>query len=220
MMPIIGKLKDGMLNFETINGNIFDTVAASDIMYKNGAIYSLHDGKIFEHSFKNFSGKTIHQNRFACNALDNATCFFDGVIFQDLIGKWHITLPYEKGRCLFNPVKELNGYRILEAKSEGHLCGVMAEKQGKYDRFLLTFDEKFSTYQCEKEEDVQYGPINLTVLPNGVCIMVTESEVRIFKGDKGKKISDSPLNVSTRLYNVSGNVRFIDQNKIYGIKMS
>jgi len=220
MIPIIGKLKGGMLDFNTLSGESLGNVAAVDIMYKNGAIYSLNDGKIFEHRFEQFSGKIIHQNRVACNALENATKFFDGVIMQDLIGQWYITLPYERGKCFFHPIKELEGYRILEARAEGNLCGLMAEKKGVYDRFLLTFDDKFKTYKTEKEEDVAYGPINFTVLPNGVCIMVADSEVRLFKGDKGKKISDPPFDVSTRLYNVSGNVRFIDKNKAYTVKMS
>lgn len=177
--PVICKFKNNEIIFEDINTFKIDKSNATNMMYKNGAIYSLYDGKIFEHVFDKFSNKIIHKTKIACNAMENATRFFDGVIFQNLIGKWHITLPYEQRKCLFAPVKELNGCRILEAKSEGHVCGVLAEKKGCYYRFVLTFDKNFSNYEIEIIENVNYGPINFTVLNNGVVIFVSDGEVKL-----------------------------------------
>jgi len=219
MSLVICKLKDNILVFEEVNGQQISSTVASDMMYKDSVIYSLSDGKIWEHTFIEFGNKILHKPRVACNALENATKIFDGVIFQDLIGKCHITLPYEKGKCLFKPIKELNGYRILEAKAEGNICGIMTERKGVYYRFVLIFNDNFTTYIINKTGDVSFAPIRLTVLPNGVCIMIYDSKVRIFKGDKGKFINNPPFDSSMSLFNNSGNVCFIDKNKIYSAKV-
>jgi hypothetical protein len=219
MSPIVCKLKDEALTFEDIHMAEVGRTNALDMMYKAGAIYSLYDGKIFEHTFDQFGSKVIHKMRVACNALENATKFFDGVIFQNLIGKWHITLPYEQGKCLFKAVPELDGFRVLEARAEGNVCGVLAEQKGKYHRFTLTFDKNFLNYQAEVVKDVDYGPINLTVLNNGLCISVADGEARLCMKDKGKVVADPLFDMTTRLFNVSGGVYFIDKRKIHSVKM-
>jgi hypothetical protein len=155
----------------------------------------------------------------AANVLDLSTKVFDGVVFQDLLGKCYIALPFEKGKCASLPVKELNGYRILESRSEKNICGVLAEKKGIYYRFILVFDKDFSSYTITKADNVSYAPINLTVMSNGLCIMVVDSEVHVFKDGQVKVIKDPPFDADNRLLNISGRVMFVDKNKLISVKM-
>ena len=219
MTPIICKLKDELLTFEDVGTTVIDTINASKMMYRNGAIYSTYDGKLIENTFDKIGSKIFHKTRVAANILSLSTKVFDGVVFQDLLGKCHITLPYEMGKCITVPVKELNGYRILESRSEKNICGVMVEKGGIYYRFVLVFNDTFTQYTVSKADNVAYAPINLTVMKNGVCIMITDSDVQIFKDNKVKVINNPPFDSTTRLFNSSGTVFFIDGNKIYSAKM-
>lgn len=219
MSPVICKLKNGLLTFEDIGSNHIAEMNANQMMYKNGAIYSIYDNKLMENTFLKMAGKVIHSTRLACNILDLSTKVFDGVVFQDLLGKCHITLPYEKGKCAFMPIKEMNGYRLLEAKAEANICVAIGEKKGKYARFILTFDKGFTSYKISITDDVTYSPVNFTVLPNGVCIMATDSEVCLFKDGKAKIILNPPFDANTKLVNFSGDVYFIDGNKLYYTKV-
>jgi hypothetical protein len=219
MTPIVCKLKDNLLIFETIATQKIGQINASQMMYRDGAIYSIYNGHLTETTFDKIGPKIFSKNRVAANVSELATKVFDGVLFQDLLGKCYITLPYEKGKCVSEHIKELDGYRILEARSEKNICGVMAEKKGKYYRFIIVFDKTFISYAITKVDDVTYAPINLTVMPNGVCIMIADSDVHMFKGSQLKVISDPPFDSSTKLFNISGQVFFIDDKKIYSVKM-
>ncbi|GAG79848.1 unnamed protein product, partial [marine sediment metagenome] len=43
---IVCKLKDDLLTFENIGTQEIDSINASKMMYRNGAIYSTYDGKL------------------------------------------------------------------------------------------------------------------------------------------------------------------------------
>lgn len=219
MTPVICKMKNGILSFDDLSDGHISEINADQMMYKNGAVYSIYDNKLVENTFIKMAGKVIHSIRVACNVLDLSTKVFDGVVFQDLLGKCHITLPYEKGKCVFMAVNQMDGYRLLEAKSEGNICIAIGEKNGKYTRFILTFNNSFASYTMSISDDVTYSPVNFTVLPNGVCIMATDSDVCLFKEDKAKIIPDPPFNSNTKLVNFSGDVCFIDGNKFYYTKV-
>ena len=219
MTPIVCKLKDELMTFEGVNGKEIAKIKATQMMYKEGAIYSCYDGCLTESTFDRIGKNIFHKTRVAANVSELATKIFDGVVFQDLLGRPYITLPFEKGKCANMPVKELKGYRILEARAEKNICGIMAERKGIYYRFVMVFNETFTDYAMTKADNVSYAPINFTVLPNGVCIMVADSDAQVFIGDKVKVVTDPPFDSSTRLFNTSGIVSFIDGKKIYSVKM-
>lgn len=219
MSPVVCKLKDEELVFETMSGGNIGKISALDMMYRNGAIYSVHSGRITESTFTKIGNKIMHVNREACHALDQATKVFEGVIFQDLLGKPYISLPFTLGKCIFIPVPELNGYRILEAKSDQNIVGILAEKKGVYYRFLMVFDEKFNSYSITKTDNADYAPVNFVVLPNQVCVYADNTEVRVFKGDKGRIIANPPFTSDNKLFTHSGNVYFLDNNKVYSAKL-
>jgi hypothetical protein len=50
----------------------------------------------------------------------------------------------------------------------------LAAKNGLYNRYIYTFDEKYKTYTYSLEEDVVMTDVNFTVLPNGLAVMATE----------------------------------------------
>ena len=174
---------------------------------------------MIENSFIKLNGNAIHKKRHCANVLDMATKAFDGVFVQDLLGKCYLSIPYEKGHCFTGPVKELDDYRVLGARSEGHVCIALGEKKGKYDYIIISFDDKFGSYEIRKIKDVSYGPVNMTTLPNGVCVFAMESEVQLFKGNSIKVIKDPPFDSTTRLFNVSGDVFYIDGSKVVAAKM-
>jgi len=219
MSPVVCKFKDELVEFEDAKCDSLGQINSVGMMYRNGAIYTAYDGKLIENTFMKVGNKTVYQTRMTCNVLDNATKFFDGVIFQDLLGKWFVTLPYEKGRCALLQIKELERYRILEAKAEGNICVVVGEKRGKYNRFVIAFSDNFTQYSIRKAGDIPYSSVNFTVLPNGVCILNTEMGVEVFKDDKVKVIADPPFDSSMRLFNYSGGVYYVDDKKIVSVHM-
>lgn len=217
--PVVCKRKNNKVTFETEKGIAIGSITANDMMYRNGCIYTVANEKLVENSFAQFGDKVLHATKQVGNVLDLATQVFEGVIFQDLLGKIHITLPYEKGKCKIMHIPDLDGYRILDARGEKNIVGVMTEKGGSYHRFIFSFSHDFSNYKLRVSNDVQYSDINLTVLSNGVGVLATDTEFEIFKDDGVKVVSNPPFNSSTKLFNVSGGVCYIDGKKVFSAKM-
>ena len=217
--PVICKYDGTDLKFTELNGKSLGSGHSSGIMSKNGCVYSIYDGKLNEFSFRDFGGKILLTVKQVCNVSELSTKVFDGVIFQDLLGKIHITFPYEQGKCLFVSTPELNGFRILEAKSEKNICIVLAEQKGIYYRFVMQFNDKFTQYTIRRSDNVSYSSINFTLKSNGVCILAYSNELEIFHGNQVKVISNSPIEDDMKLFELNGEVCFIDENKIYSVKM-
>lgn len=219
MSLVACKSKNGMVKFETLTGEEIGVAKSNEMMCRNGCIYTMNDGRIFENSFISFGSKIMHNSRVACNSLDQSTHFYDGVIIQDLLGKYHITLPYKKGMCLFRDIPELNGHKIVDAKSERNICVIIAQKGGIYSKFIMVFDDDFKSYSLRKIDDVIYENINFAVLSNGVCIMINGNDVDIFKDNKQvKTIRDTFFDSSMKLFNC-GEVVFVNNKALYSVKV-
>ena len=217
--PVVCMLKDGMVSICDDNGKDVSKISAEDMMYRNGCIYTVYDGKLIENSFTRFGDKTVHGTRMALSVMDLSTQVFDGVIIQDLLGKKYVTIPYIKGSCQNIHVKELDGLRIINARSERNVCAIIAEKKGVYTRFVLSLDVTFTKYTARITKDVSYCNMNLTVMPNGVSVLVSDSNVEVFKEENVKVIDNPPFGASNKMFNVSGGMYYIDGKKLYAVKM-
>jgi len=219
MSPIVCRpLNSDVMNFELANGKEVGRVAARDAMCKNGVVYTVFGSNMVENYFDKLGDRIVHKQAVVANVSELATKVFDGVVFQDLLGKQHATIPYEKGKCVTIPISELNGYRIIDAKAEGNVCAVSAEKRGNYYRFVIVFDKLFRTYGVSRHDDISYEPVNFTVLPNGNCIMTSGPDVMIFNGSKAKTVANPPFDPNTKLFNVGGAVFFVNGGNVYSVK--
>jgi hypothetical protein len=95
----------------------------------------------------------------------------------------------------------------------------MAEKGGIYYSFVMAFNATFNSYNVRTSKDVPYSEINLTVLPNGVTVMAGNTNVEVFKDQNVKVIDNPPFNSTTKLYNYSGGIFYVDGKKIMAAKM-
>lgn len=212
--------KDDMVYF--INKEeVLGKSCASDIMYYKNKIYTIWNGKLTEHKIERIGNKDIHMMKIVSNIFRPATQLFSGVAVQNILGKCWITIPYTEGTCYDGPVKELNGERIITAKYENHILMVITEKLGTYNRFILCFDNSFSSYVCHKRANEDDLTTNFTCLANGLCIhMSNDDYIEVFKDlSKIKKIKDPPITTNMLLTNDSTSVLFINNSDLYQISM-
>ena len=156
-----------------------------------------------------------------CNVFEPATKLFKGVAVQDILGKCWLAIPFRLGACVNMPVKELDGYRIIDAKYENRFCILMAEKKGKYSRFVIFFDEQHSNYTIRVSEDINFDDINFTVNSKGVCILAIEDDkAEIFRdNNKVSCFDDFPVSSAMKLLTDGMTVMFINKKKIYSVNM-
>ena len=217
--PVVAIQRDNKITFSMDSGVKVGEIMAKGMMYRNGCIYTIFNGSITENAFTRMGNRVVQMPRHAGGVLDNATKVFDGVMFQNLLGKMHITLPYEKGKMCIMHIKELDGRRLLDAACRGNICIVMTEKNGIYTRFYLTYNQLFTQYSIRQEDNVPYSAINMALMSNGVCVLANDANVELFKGGGVKTIDNPPFDSNDMLFNIGGTLHFVEGNKLNSARM-
>jgi len=231
----ITPLTDKIISASLVNSNIllynasdgttpvYD-ILADDIMSYQGRVYIKNSDTISEITFVEM-GNNIHAvPKHVGNVMENATKLYDGVIIQNVLGSFMISIFPESGLHYQIQCPEFKGYQIIDAKYKDNVLMIIGSKKGKYDKFILKFDNKFSSYSLRKVEDISYCGINFTVLENGVVVHINENEeIEVFSNKKESKtvkvISNSVISGDMKLFNDGVQVVFAKNKKLYRLKM-
>ena len=224
---VIGvKTIDGTLSFGNLSGGKSPqgNISFEDIMSYKGRVFIKNQDKLSELEFVEM-GANIHAvPRLVANVMENATKLFDGVVIQNVLGSFMASIFPSAGMHYQVQCPEFKGYQIIDAKYGNNVLIVIGSKKSKYDKFILKFDEKFSTYSLRKVDDISYSGINFAVLENGVVVHINDNEeVEIFSNKKDAntvKVVDSPvISGDMRLFSDGVRVVFSKGKKMYRLKM-
>lgn len=207
------------LTFMDKDGVAFGQVLSDGCFYRNNCFYTVNRGRMFETRFTSMSGKVLPMTKAVAQVSEFNTHLYPGVVVQDLLGRVWLTIPYSQGFCASHPVPALDGYRIIDAKSERGVCIVVAERKGKYSRFILEFKADFSGFDLREEVDIAYDGINFTVLENGLTILLAGDELQLARKGTIHQLSNPPLSANMRLFSKAGNVFFLNGSSVYSLKM-
>ena len=195
--------------------------ATSNAMFaRNNAIYTISKGKLIENSFTAFGNTMIHRIKEVENLSVNSTQMFSGCVIQNLLGRYYITIPYKLGSCFSKHIPQFDGYRIIDAKSVKNVAVVIGEKRGQFDRFIVIYNKDYSSCDVRKVEDIAYNTINLTVMDNGLCILLAnDDELELFAtATQCETLSNPPLNSTMQLFSTSDGIFFINGTSFHQLK--
>jgi hypothetical protein len=201
-----------------------DGIIAEDLMSYDGRLYIKNKDIVSEMTFIPVKDNYHAVPKTIANVMENATKFYDGVAIQNVLGTFMASIFPESGMHYQIQCPEFKGYQIVDAKYRDNVLIVIARQKGKYDKFILKFNSKFSSYSLRKIDDISYCGINFTVLDNGVVVHINENEeIEIFfnKEDSNTlKVIDSPLiSGDMKLFNDGNHVIFSKGKKLYKLKM-
>jgi hypothetical protein len=219
--PIICNLENQKLSFKTQDMNVISNISATNYYVLENKVFSLFENNLIESSFLTFGKNHIHKTKNY--QVSYASKLYDGCIIQDLLDKKYITF-IENDLFINIQIKELECHRILEVVRKKNFAVIIAEKNGYYDRFIIHFDFKNTfniKYEIRISNNVDYNNINFTVLDNGIAILLVEDEkIEVFRDNSTIKLVDnSPFNHSMKLISSNNNVYFIDNNKLFNLKL-
>ena len=195
-----------------------------ETMSANDTIYVRSRDKILEVTFAEAGNKIMASTRVAANVLEHACRLYEGVAIQSLLGEPHASIFPRQGACYQLTIPELKGHKVVQAKHDGGVLMVLAAEKGTYHRLVFRFDDRYTTYDVRKIEDVSPTDINFVTLDSGICVCLNEDEeLELFSSKKGSKsvktISDPVLGGDMRLHKDGGTVVFHRGNKIYKMRM-
>lgn len=228
--PFAVYLENGIIQILDVqkHAKIPFNMAASAIMTCNGRIYVQSGTNVLELNFTELGNNVQVSSKLVGRVLDlpGSTQVFDGVVIQNLLGRYHASLFPSAGKCYQFGFPELDRYTIQEAKYENNVLVVVGvdRKSGKYDRFVMRFDPEFKTYDLRKVENITFTGINFTVSDAGACILLTEDEkVEVFsnKKDSGsvKIIDDPAIESDMKLCHDGTKILFTRGKKLHSFSM-
>ena len=218
---ISATLKGTIVSFADIKSGVpFGTIQSKDVFQRNNAFYTMSAGKLIENTFTTFGNKTIHKVAELENVSQLTSTMYNGCIIQDLLGKKFITIPFKQGACFSKYIPNLDGFRVVDAKCDKNVAVVVAEKSGKYHRFIIVFDKNYQSFEIRETADISYDEINFAVLNNGFCILLSSpTELELFvKANQYETLPDPPLDANMELFTTQDGFFFLNGNSIYQLK--
>ena len=153
-----------------------------------------------------------------------STRMFEGVVIQNLLGTYYASVLPAPGACHQIRLRELDGYRIIDARLYRQVLVVIGNKEGRYDKLIFRFLEDFSDYDVRLAPDIALTNINFTVLESGVALHLNdEDELEIFPQIKGstkiKVISDPAILGDVKLFAKGSQALIARAHKLYRLRM-
>ena len=223
--PIFVKIEAGKILFKTLKGKInFPNLNAQEFQVIHNTIYVKNDDKLIELEVNELNEKVVIFVKSTWNIMPNSSKFYKGVIFQNVLGKTHLTIPIpEKSHMLNIHIPELDGCRMLDMKYENGVCIAVYHENNSYNRIILKFNDECQ-YSLRFSSIGDYIPINFSVLENGVVVLITDDgEMEIFSNQylstTIKKIVDPVISQEMLLCNRGSKLKFMKNEKLYNISI-
>lgn len=210
-------LRDLLLN-KTIDLNM----RADSAMSCDGRIYFKSGDSIHEVAFLAMPDGSLKASaKQVANVMANATKLFEGVAIQDMLGACYASVFPLPGRSHQLHLKELDGWKVLDAKYDNGVMMVVGAKGGKYNRWVFVLQADFSGYVCRTvQKDIAYSGLNFVVLETGVCAHIDENErLELFANKptitQTKVVDDPVLTSAMKLHKCGPHVLFSQGGKLY-----
>ena len=223
---VAAHIEDGLLKLHnvTMSKDIDCTIAAGQIMSYDERIYVKNGLDIYEIKLNELGSKIIATPTIVANVMEKATHVYDGVVLQDLLGACYVSFFPEPKTHVQSHLKELVGYKIVDAKYINKVLMVIGQKKGKYDKFVFKFNSSHQSYSLSIKSDIVYAGLNFVVLDNDLCVHMNEDEnLELFSNKLGttetKVIDDINIDGNMTLYKNGNQVLFAKDNAIYKISL-
>jgi len=220
MRPVGLRLEGNLVCFVDLRNElrIDGEVRADEILAIEGRAYVKRNTELMELEFVELESRILVRPRTIGQVMKNATQLFDGVAFQNLLGAWYASLLPGPHTCYQTRIRELDRYRIVDARFERNVLLVVATISGRYDRFTFRFHRDFNGYDVRIQPDVDNAGITFTVLDSGICLSRAGQDLEVFKcrpGSDDLRIVPAAELADVRLFHHGTQALFARSNKLF-----
>lgn len=189
----------------------------------DGRIYAKSYDKVVEVVTTDAGSRVIASTNEVVNVVPHATHLYSGVVIQKLLGTTYVSLLSKSSFAQQIKIKELDDYRIIDAKYDNNVLMAIGERKGKYSRLIFRFDER-GNYDVRIVANITNYSINFVTLDTNVCVCINEEEkIEIFSTKKDsqamKTIEDDVISSVMRLVKQAGTLFFVKDSKLFKIRM-
>lgn len=194
------------------------------MMGYSGRLYIKQNDTVCEAEF--IEGKTTHLiPKIVGNVSLRSAQFFNGVVIENLLGRYHAMMFPAAGMNFTVALPELDKMRVLDAKYENKMLVALVHESGSYHKYYFRLAPTHDSYDVWSERDVDYHDLNFVVLDNGIVVEVmSDGKMSVYqnaKGASGKKVVEDPVIMGDmHLHHDGVKVLFSQGNALYSLKMN
>lgn len=227
-LPIALHLHQGKLTFINLKPRVVETLLlhADEIAKSGERFYARSGTRVLEVEFSELSDDKVivSASHSVADVLSMASHLYEGCAIQNMLGSVFVSLFPRSHAGYQVRVKELDAYKIVEAKFDGKVLMVLGAKGGKYDRLVFRFDDDYAEYDLRVVSDVTPMGLNFITLASGICVSLTEEEtLEAFSSRKGaagtRVVEDPALGNDLRLIKVEGAAGFARGDRVYKVSL-
>ncbi len=216
----------GKLRFHnlTMGDEIATEIKGEEVTSGDGRLFIKHLENIFAIDFVELSKGMLLGVKPIANVMMRSTRMFEGVAIQNLLGANYASVLLSSGESYQVRLPELDGVQILDAKLERNVLFVVVATEGRYDKMIYRFSNKFSNYDVRIIRDVTTTSIDFTVLDNGLVLqLMDDNKLEVFSSKWGstntREVADPALEDDVRLFHTGTQALMARGNKLYQIKL-
>ena len=196
--PVRAALDGGHLRLWDITAGVEIPVIATGetLTATDGRLHVKSGDALREVEFLETPGRLLATLKTVGTVLEQATQLFEGVALQNLVGAWYASLLPRRGLCYQVRLPELDGFQVLDAKFQSGVLMVLAVQNGQFQKLIFRFSADCTAHDTRTLPAVAAHALNFTVLSQGMCLHLTESEeLELFPaklGGAGLKVVADP----------------------------
>lgn len=189
----------------------------------DGRIYVRTSESVYEVVLNDMGSVVYPTLQEVVQTLPHASRLYPGVVVQRLLGTTYVSLLVASGSAQQVAIKELEAYRVVDAKYDSGVLMVVGEQKGRFDRLVFRFDTD-GKYDVRVVSGVPLYGLNFVTLDTGICVCLNEDEkLEVFSSTVGRSkikfVEDSEVVGDIRLWKQAGAVLFSKGNRVYRMKM-
>jgi len=200
------------------------SLKADRIMIVENILYVLQYDNLIAVHMSEFKNKIIISPGQIWKVLPKAVIVLQSLIYQNILGKPHLLIPYKPGCCRITATPELEGYKIIDGRWEGGIAVIIAHKNDCYDRFVFKFNAEHTRYKLKVEKNMDLPMIHFVTLDNGIVVNSNEDTMEIsssrFDYDMTRTLRKNTAlaNADIILAKDGSSALFFQENRLYSLK--
>ena len=224
--PVALNLDGGRLTFIDLERGLYEVreIRADEVAKAGNRFYVRSSTRVLEVDLVDVQSPTglctvFTASHSVADVLPLASRLYEGCVIQNMLGSVFVSL-FPRSRAGHQVrMTELDEYKVQDARFERGVLMVMGAKNGRYDRLVFRFDERFEGYDVRIAADVDPSEINFVVLSTGVCVTLTESEkLEVFAARKDssglREVENNSLGSDMLMTHVGGKAGFVRGSKV------
>ncbi|MBM4375187.1 MAG: hypothetical protein FJ095_08890 [Deltaproteobacteria bacterium] len=141
-----------------------------EVTVGGGRLFGRVSDSLLELALLEVGGSVIVTPRLVARVWPRATRLFPGLAVQSLLGASYLSLLGSDGGARQLRVRELDGYRLVDAHADRAVVVALVADAGRLDRLTLRVDPSTGSYDARWSRDVDADVPDLVVLDRGLCL--------------------------------------------------